>query len=126
MYAGDLERERAAATLKEHYVGGRLTFDELSERTELVLRARSRADLRRALAGLPWFSEAAVARGRGIVRGAMLVLFTGAYLMFSFALLAVFGLTALVRGVSTSGALAFLLVWLVPTVLLSRLWRARR
>ena len=53
MLAGDSERERAAAALREHYVRGRLTLDELAGRTERVLAARSRADLRRALSGLP-------------------------------------------------------------------------
>ena len=51
--AGDGERERAAASLREHFVRGRLTLEELSERTEVALRARSREELRRSLDGLP-------------------------------------------------------------------------
>jgi hypothetical protein len=37
--------------------------------------------------------------------------------------LAVLGLTLLVEGGSNSVLLGFLLVWLVPTYLLSRAWR---
>ena len=48
---------------------------------------------------------------------------SGAYVLFSFALLLVFGLTVLVEGASGSMLLGFLLVWLIPTYLLSRVWR---
>ncbi len=53
----------------------------------------------------------------------MLVVFTGAWLMFSLVLVLVLGLTALIHGASAPELAAFLLVWLVPTYLLSRLWR---
>ena len=52
----------------------------------------------------------------------MLALFTGAYLVFSFVLFLVFGLTLLLNGASGTVLVGFLLVWLVPTYLLSRLW----
>jgi hypothetical protein len=56
----------------------------------------------------------------------LLVILTGAYVFFSFSLLLVLGLTLLIYGASASVLVAFLLVWLVPTWLLSRLWlRAR-
>jgi Flp pilus assembly protein TadB len=119
--AGDGDREQAAASLREHFVGGRLTLDELAERTEAALRARSRADLRRSLAGLPQFNGRAI--GQSVTRVAAVVLFTGAWLFFSFVLLLVLGLTALIHGVSDVGLVSFLLVWLVPTYLLSRVWR---
>jgi Domain of unknown function (DUF1707) len=128
MRAGDSDRERATAALQEHYVGGRLTLEELSDRTGRVLAARSRAEIRRALSDLPIFPDSAelAARGRSVVqsmaRGAMLVVFTGAYLVFSFVLLLVFGLTLLLDGASGTALVGFLLVWLVPTYLLSRLW----
>jgi hypothetical protein len=129
MLAGDRDRERATAALQEHYVGGRLTLEELSDRTGRVLAARSRAEIRRALSDLPLFADPGelAARGRSLVesaaRGAMLVVFTGAYLVFSFVLLLVFGLTLLLNGASGTALVGFLLVWLVPTYLLSRLWR---
>ena len=129
MLAADSDRERAAATLKRSYVDGRLALDELSERTGLVLAATSRAELRAALYGLPWLQEELAERGRSVVhtvaRGALFVALTGAWLLFSFTLLLVFGLTLLFQGASGSALLGFLIVWLVPTYLLSRVWHGR-
>ena len=129
VFAGDSDRERAATTLRESYVDGRLTLDELSERTELVLAARSRAELRAALSGLPWLSEELAERGRSVARlvarGALVVALTGAWLLFSFTLLFVFGLMLLFQVVSGLALLGFLIVWLVPTYLLSRVWHSR-
>ena len=115
MFAGDLDRERATAALREHYARGRLTLDEISERTDRVLAARSRADLRSALSNRPVLPNVRDLAGQeGIlqaaVRGAVLVVLTGAYVLFSFALLLVFGLTLLVEGASGSVLLGFLLV----------------
>jgi hypothetical protein len=126
--AGDRERERAAATLREQYAGGYLTFDELTRRIARVLTARSRRDLRRALSGLSanTFAAPVPAGPRellGQARRALLVVVTGAYLVFTFTLLLALGLTALVHGLAGSELFVFLLVWLVPTYLLARLWR---
>ena len=131
MFAADHDRERAAATLREQYVRGRLSLEELSDRTGRVLAARSRSDIRTALAGLPllpdglWFG----AHGRSFVqsaaRGAMLLFFTSIYVFFTCTLLLVFALTMLFGGASGTTLVAFLLVWLVPTYLLSRLWRRK-
>src|ERR687897_153868 len=96
MRAGDSDRERAAAALQEHYVGGRLTLEEFSERTGRVLAARSRAEIRRALSDLPVFPDPAE--------------------------LAAHGRSLLQNGASGTALVGFLLVWLVPTYLLSRLW----
>jgi Domain of unknown function (DUF1707) len=131
VFAADSDRERATATLREHYVRGRLTTEELADRAELVVRARSRRELRRALSGLPMLPDARelAAHGRSAVqlavRVAMLAVFTGAYLIFSFALLLVLAATLLVQGASPSTLVAFLLIWLVPTFLLYRLWHRR-
>jgi Flp pilus assembly protein TadB len=127
MLAGDRDRERATAALQEHYVGGRLTLQELSDRTGRVMAARSRAEIRRALSDLPLADPGELAaRARSLVesvaRGAMLVLFTGAYLVFTFVLLLVFALTLILNGASGTALVGFLLVWLIPTYLLSRLW----
>ncbi len=129
--AGDRDREQAAAALREHYARGRLTLDELSDRIDQVLAARSRAELRSALSDLPLLPDARelASQGRTVVRavarGAAVVVFTGAYLLFSLALLLVLGLTMLFQGASASTFLGFLVVWLVPTYLLSRLWHPR-
>jgi Flp pilus assembly protein TadB len=131
MYAADRDRERAAAALREHYARGRLTLEELSSRVGRVLTARSRRELRRELSGLPMLfdgGELAVqgrSMARSAVRGAMLVVFTAAYFVFSFTLLLVLGVTLLIAGASGAVLVAFLLVWLVPTYLLTRLWRHR-
>jgi Flp pilus assembly protein TadB len=128
LLAADRDREGAATALREHYVRGRLTLDELSARTERVLTARSRADLRAALAGLPVFPGAGelASAARSALRGAMVVAFTGVYLIFSLLLALVFGVTLLVHGASTTALVGFLVVWLVPTYLWSRLIRRGR
>ena len=119
--AEDREREQAVVSLREHFVRGRLTLEELSERTELALRARSRKDLRRACADLPQPTGQAIATS--VVRGAAVVLFTGAWLVFSLVLVVVLALTLLIHGATVPELAGFLVVWLVPTFLLSRMWR---
>src|SRR6059058_3722256 len=49
----DSERERAAATLRQQFVHGRLSTEQLAERVELALAARNRRDVKRAFRGLP-------------------------------------------------------------------------
>ena len=105
-FAGDDDRDRAASALREHFVGGRLTVDELSDRTELVLHARTHDELRRAFRGLPQWTGRSVARI--VARGAFAVVLTGAWLAFSFALLVVFGLTLLIHGAGWIELVAFL------------------
>ena len=53
---GDSERERTVASLRRHFVEGRLSVEDLGARAELALGARSRAELRTALRDLqpPW------------------------------------------------------------------------
>ena len=119
---GDRDRDLAVASLREHFLNGRLTLDELSARTDVVLHARSLKELRSALAGLPQFTTRAFAQFA--IRGGMVVLLTAAWLLFSFALLVVLGLMAVIHGASATALVGFLIVWLVPTYLLSRLWRS--
>ncbi len=121
--AGDGERERAVISLREHFVRGRLTLDEFSERTELVLHARSREELRRACAGLPQLTGQMAAKA--LVRGAALVLLTGAWLLFSLVLVVVLALVLLIHGATVPEFAGFLVVWLVPTYLLSRVWHQK-
>jgi uncharacterized protein DUF1707 len=115
--AGDAERRRAEATLREGYAGGYLTLDDFSRRTGRVLSARSRLQVRRALLGL---SRVSVAES---VHGVVLVVVTGAYVVFTLALALILGL-ALLLGASTSTLVVFALVWLVPTCLFVRFRRA--
>ena len=131
MFAGDQDRERAAATLQEHYVSGRLTLDDFSYRTGRVFSARSRADIRTALAGLPLLPGAlglgdqGRALARAVARGAILIFFTWLYVVFSFVLALAFALTLLFNDASATTLVGFLLAWLIPTYLLSRLWRRK-
>jgi hypothetical protein len=50
---GDAERDAVTARLREHAARGRLTLDELGERVEGALAARTRADLAGLEADLP-------------------------------------------------------------------------
>jgi Flp pilus assembly protein TadB len=131
MLVGDRDRDRAAGALRDHYARGYLTLEEFSQRLAKVLTARSRADLLSARSGMPLLPdpreliERARFGMRTAVRGALLAVFTAAYFMFCTALLLVLAVTLLI-GVSASILLVFLAVWLVPTVLLARLWRRPR
>ena len=51
--ASDADRERVAARLRDHYAEGRLTSEELDERTSAALHATTFGDLRRVMADLP-------------------------------------------------------------------------
>jgi hypothetical protein len=51
--ASDLERERTCDALREHYMAGRLSSDELEDRVERACGAVTRGDLRHALLDLP-------------------------------------------------------------------------
>ena len=119
--AGDLDRERAASRLREHYAGGYLTLDEFSRRTGRVLSARSRGQVRRALFGLS--RPSLVDSTQSAVRDVVLVVVSGAYVVFSLVLALVLGLTVLLHGVSMLAFLAIAIVWLVPTCLFARLRR---
>ncbi|MEU3165647.1 DUF1707 domain-containing protein [Streptosporangium sp. NPDC006930] len=50
---GDAERDVAMESLREHYAQGRLTREELDERLELTLSARTGGELARVSADLP-------------------------------------------------------------------------
>ncbi|MFJ2029812.1 DUF1707 domain-containing protein [Streptosporangium sp. NPDC087985] len=50
---GDAERDAAMTALREHYAQGRLTHQELDERLELTLSARTGRDLALVSADLP-------------------------------------------------------------------------
>src|SRR5262249_19041575 len=54
---GDADRQAVVAELQRHYVDGRLTSEELSERVDQALRARTFGDLAVPLAELPPLGE---------------------------------------------------------------------
>ena len=49
----DRDRDRCVERLREHCGEGRLTPEELEDRIDLAMSARTKRDLRRATAGLP-------------------------------------------------------------------------
>lgn len=53
MRVGHAEREEVAAELREHYASGRLTLEELNERLDAALAARTRRDLDALMTDLP-------------------------------------------------------------------------
>lgn len=50
---GDAERDVAVAQLREHFVAGRLTFDELTERIDAALTAKTQRQIDGLMADLP-------------------------------------------------------------------------
>jgi hypothetical protein len=50
---GDAERDAAMAQLREHFVAGRLTFDELAERIDAALTAKTQRQIDGLMADLP-------------------------------------------------------------------------
>jgi len=50
---GDAERDAAMAQLREHFVAGRLTFDELTERIDSALTAKTQRQIDGLMTDLP-------------------------------------------------------------------------
>ena len=50
---GDAERDATMAQLRDHFVAGRLTFDELTERIDLALAAKTQGQIDGLMADLP-------------------------------------------------------------------------
>jgi hypothetical protein len=63
--ASDAERERAAETLRRHHADGRLTMDELEERTERAYAATTLGDLDQLFGDLPRLRPPEGERGPG-------------------------------------------------------------
>jgi hypothetical protein len=54
---GDAERDRAIASLGDHFAAGRLTAEEFDQRTDQALQARFNADLEPLFVDLPRTAE---------------------------------------------------------------------
>lgn len=133
--AGERERERAAHELQRHYREGRLTVDELGERLERALRARSRVQLRTALRDLPgpgrWVDPDTVREAlrppvRAARNAAILVGTAVVWLLWSVGLFGAFVAWLAANGPSLGALLAFPAVWFVSTWLLWTGSRRRR
>lgn len=124
---GDHERDRAAHELQRHYREGRLTIDELAQRLETALRARSGAQLRSALRDLPawrWAEPGALRSPVRLLRNAALVVGAAVmWLFLSVGLLFAFVAWLVANGPGLGGLLVFPLLWLAATWLL---WRSSR
>jgi DUF1707 SHOCT-like domain len=131
---GDRERERAAASLQDHFVEGRISIEEFGTRIERVLRARSRSDLRAPLHDLPIHWQAShefIAAGAGALhKGARLIAFlviAAMWAICSLALAIPFTVALFAIGRSTAVAVVFAALWGVMTFALWRPWfRSRR
>ena len=122
--AGDADRERAVASLRHHYLRGRIDADELARRVERVVRARTRADLRFALRGLPRLGEmvervGTTARIAGYVAG-----YAAVWAATSLFLLVTLIVLALV-GVGGAELLVVPLTWLLLSCFLAATGRRR-
>jgi hypothetical protein len=126
LLVGDPERERTAHELRRHYSEGRLTTDELAQRLETALRARSGTQLRAALTDLPAAglqSPVRLLRNAAIVAGTAVI-----WLFWSLGMLIAFVAWLAANGPTLGGLLVFPLIWLALSWLLwsgSRRQRAR-
>jgi hypothetical protein len=66
MRASDADRDAVLAELSEHFRAGRLTSDELEERTGQALQARTFGDLAGLMADLPPSASAVPAAGPSV------------------------------------------------------------
>jgi Domain of unknown function (DUF1707) len=85
----DLDRERVARELRDHFAAGRLTEDELSERVQAAYEARTESELRALAADLPQLpatradERAELARRRGDLQRRLLQQSGGAIVPFA-------------------------------------------
>jgi DUF1707 SHOCT-like domain len=134
--ASDGDREAATASLGRHYASGRLSLDELNERVQHALSARSRRELAWTLRDLPplWRDRDGVTqltlalqlRGRRLVRRA---LFLGGvvagWMTLNALLLFALIVVAVVHGVTLLEIALLPVAWLVTTMLALRIVRRR-
>jgi hypothetical protein len=124
----DFDRDRVAASLRRHYVRGRLTVEELADRLEVALGARSDGDLQTALHGLPapWsrgeLRPLAETAGRTARRAGLFLALAAFWSFLSLVLLVAF--VAVVASDASGGVIvAVPLVWLLATALVWRAWQ---
>ena len=135
---GDRERDSAADAVRSAYASGYLTHQDLSERLDQALSARSAWELSSSVRGLPgagWLmlstsarpfltarSQSLRRRAAGVLRRLAIVVFaaTSAILVLGF------GLWTLAEGLSAGAALGFLLIWLALSAPALLMWRGSR
>ena len=124
---GDRDREQAAARLKQHYLRGRLSLEELTERLEVALTARRDRDVRVALSGLPLFGlrSGLDDAWRAARRTAFVVAVWSLWWAASLVLLIGYVATVVAQGLSLAIAAVFAALWLLFTVAAKRIARRR-
>ena len=130
----DSERDRAVGLLRQSYVQGRLSFDELSERVSLALGARTHWELGSSLSGLPGAHSPLVAAvrahpvaqsvGHAAARAVTFVALGTLWAFVSSMLLASYVVVAIVGDAPAVVSLAFLFVWVLLSWGVWRAWRA--
>lgn len=132
---GDPERDRTAHELKRHYREGRISVDELAERLETALHARTGLQLRSALRELPgtgrWASPEAVREtlrspAKALRNGAILAGTAIAWLFWSVGMLTAFVAWLAANGPSVSALVVFPLLWFGVSWLLWSTSKRRR
>jgi hypothetical protein len=118
--AADVQRERVVDTLRRHYLSGRLTVEDLAERTERALEARTTSDLRWTLRDLPHADDLLARAGRAVRTGAYLFLLACLWCVGSTALLVALAVLLVAGERSTLVVLAVLGLWVVMTALVVR------
>jgi DUF1707 SHOCT-like domain len=125
---GDLDREQAAARLRQHYLRGRLTLEELTERLEVALTARREREVRVAFNGLP---TAGLLSGlddawRAARRTAFVVAVWSLWWAASLVLLIGYVASVVAQGLSLAIAAVFAALWLLCTLAARRVTHRRR
>jgi DUF1707 SHOCT-like domain len=120
------DREGAADALRRHFVVGRLSLDDFTDRVRLALQARESRELRRALSGLPpiWRDGDELRRcARAAKRRAVMLVVSILWLVATFVLLIAFAAGTFAHGPTTADIVGYSTVWAIVTALA---WRARR
>ena len=131
---GDGDRERAAELLRRHYLRGRLSLDELTERLDVALSARRDHELRPAFTGLPgmWRDGVTAPRlgldgaWRAVRRVAFVVALWLLWWAASLVLLIGFVASVVVHGLSWITAAVVVGLWLAMTLAVRRIARQPR
>ena len=124
----DGDRDRASDALRGHYQRGRLTVDELAERLEVALSARTSRELRAAFRGLPspWSPGELASTLEGAARAAsralLLLALAGVWSMASLFLLVAF-VVVLAAGASAAAEVAVPILWIAVSYLVWRAWK---
>lgn len=124
----DGDRDRASEALRGHYQRGRLSLDELAERLDVALSARTSRELRTAFRGLPspWSPSELASTFEGATRAASRVLLflalAGVWSMASLFLLVAF-VVVLAAGASAAAQVAVPVLWIAVSYLAWRAWK---